>query len=49
MLHSTGASDSYYRPLEKELLEDYSKVVDHLLILFYIWRKRQLERCCRLK
>ncbi len=32
MGHSTGISDSYYRPTEKELLEDYYKVVDHLSI-----------------
>lgn len=32
MGHSTGISDSYYRPTEKDLLEDYSKVVEHLAI-----------------
>jgi hypothetical protein len=32
MGHSTGISDSYYRPTESELLEDYLKVVDHLTI-----------------
>jgi hypothetical protein len=32
MSHSTGVSDSYYRPLEKELLEDYLKAVDLLTI-----------------
>jgi integrase len=30
MGHSTGISDSYYRPTEKELLDDYVKVVNHL-------------------
>ena len=28
MSHSTGVSDSYYRPVEKDLLEDYLKAVD---------------------
>ena len=32
MGHSTGIIDSYYRPTETELLDDYLKVVDHLLI-----------------
>lgn len=32
MGHSTGISDSYYRPTEKDLLEDYLKVVDLLTI-----------------
>jgi 4'-phosphopantetheinyl transferase EntD len=32
MGHSTGISDSYYRPTEKELLDDYLNVVDHLTI-----------------
>jgi hypothetical protein len=32
MSHSTGVSDSYYRPLEKELLQDYLKAVDLLTI-----------------
>ena len=30
--HSTGISDSYYRPTENDLLEDYLKVVDQLAI-----------------
>ena len=30
--HSIGISNSYYRPTEKELLEDYLKVVDLLSI-----------------
>jgi hypothetical protein len=32
MGHSTGISDSYYRPTQKELLDDYLNVVDHLTI-----------------
>ncbi|MFL6363587.1 MAG: hypothetical protein ACJ719_00050 [Nitrososphaeraceae archaeon] len=32
MGHSTGISDSYYRPTEKELLDDYLKIVDHLIV-----------------
>jgi hypothetical protein len=32
MGHSTGISDSYYRPTEKELLDDYLKIVDHLTV-----------------
>jgi integrase len=32
MGHSTGISDSYYRPTEHDLLEDYLKVVDVLTI-----------------
>ena len=30
--HSTGVSDSYYRPVEKDLLEDYLKAVQLLTI-----------------
>ena len=32
MGHSTGISDSYYRPTENDLLKDYLQVVDQLLI-----------------
>jgi integrase len=32
MGHSTGISDSYYRPTEKDLLDDYLKVVNYLTI-----------------
>jgi hypothetical protein len=32
MSHSTGVSDSYYKPIEKILLEDYLKAVDLLTI-----------------
>jgi hypothetical protein len=33
MGHSTGISDSYYRPNERELLEDYMKAIPELTIL----------------
>lgn len=33
MGHSTGNSDSYYRPNERELLDDYLKAVPELTIL----------------
>jgi hypothetical protein len=32
MGHSTDISDSYYRAIEDELLEDYLKAVDFLTI-----------------
>jgi integrase len=32
MGHSIGISNSYYRPTENELLEDYLKIVDHLTL-----------------
>jgi hypothetical protein len=32
MSHSTGISDSYYRPSEKDLLDEYIKAVDALTI-----------------
>jgi len=32
MDHKTGVSDSYYRPTEQDLQEDYLKAVDHLTI-----------------
>lgn len=32
MGHSTGISDSYYRVIEDELLEDYLKAVDFLTL-----------------
>jgi integrase len=32
MGHSVGISDSYYRPTENELLEDYQKAVEYLTI-----------------
>jgi integrase len=33
MGHSVGISDSYYRPTEQDLREDYLKVVDKLMVL----------------
>jgi len=38
--HSIGISNSYYRPTEKELLEDYLKVVD----LLSIDKKNKLQK-----
>jgi integrase len=32
MGHSVGISDSYYRPIEKELLQDYLRVTDALTV-----------------
>lgn len=32
MSHSTGVSDSYYRPTEKDLFDDYLKAIDLLTI-----------------
>jgi hypothetical protein len=32
MGHSSGVSDSYWRPTEKEVLQDYLKAVDLLRI-----------------
>ena len=34
MGHSTGISDSYYRPTDNDLLEDYLKAVDNLTITY---------------
>ena len=34
MGHSVGISDSYYRPTENELLQDYLKTVDALTIVY---------------
>ena len=46
MGHSTGISDSYYRPTEKELLEDYLKAVPLLTIseAEEVRRESQLSR-----
>ena len=33
MNHSTGVTDSYYRPREQELLEDYLIAVENLTII----------------
>jgi hypothetical protein len=43
MGHSTGISDSYYRPTENDLLQDYLKVVDHLTIKSESRLKTQIE------
>ena len=43
MGHSTGISDSYYRPTESELLEDYLKIVDHLTIKSESRLKTQID------
>ncbi len=46
MGHSTGISDSYYRPTEKELLEDYLRAVPQLTIseVEEVRRESQLSR-----
>jgi len=46
MGHSTGISESYYRPTEKELLEDYLKAVPLLTIseAEEVRRESQLSR-----
>ena len=46
MGHSTGISDSYYRPTEKELLEDYLKAVPLLTVseAEEVRRESQLSR-----
>jgi len=49
MGHSTGLSDSYYRPTESELLEDYLKVIDHLTIVDETRLKIELEEMSRIK
>jgi hypothetical protein len=49
MGHSIGISDSYYRPTESELLEDYLKVTDHLTIIGETRLKIELEEMSRIK
>jgi predicted ATP-dependent Lon-type protease len=49
MGHSTGISDSYYRPTESELLEDYLKVVDHLTIIDETRLKMEVEEINRMR
>ena len=46
MGHSVGISDSYYRPTEKELLEDYLKAVPLLTVseAEEVRRESQLSR-----
>lgn len=42
--HSTGISDSYYRPTERELFDDYLRVVDQLTINDVIKLRRENEQ-----
>ena len=49
MGHSTGISDSYYRPTENELLEDYLKVIDHLTTIDETRLKIEIEEINRIK
>jgi integrase len=44
MGHSTGISDSYYRPTENDLLDDYLKIVDHLTIRTESTFKAEVEQ-----
>lgn len=44
MGHSTGLGDSYYRPTERDLLEDYLKVVDLLTISGESQLKHQIAK-----
>ncbi len=43
MGHSTGISDSYYRPSERDLLEEYLKAIDALTIRDENRLKKQVE------
>ncbi len=43
MGHSTGISDSYYRPTEQELLADYVKVANNLSIMSVGKIKQEME------
>jgi hypothetical protein len=49
MGHSIGISDSYYRPTENELLEDYLKVIYHLTIIDETRLKIEIEEMNRIK
>ncbi|MGH9953288.1 MAG: hypothetical protein ACRD5J_16850 [Nitrososphaeraceae archaeon] len=42
--HSTGISESYYRPTERELFDDYLRVVDQLTINDVIKLRRENEQ-----
>lgn len=44
MGHSTGISDSYYRPTENDLLDDYLKIVNHLTIRTESTFKAEVEQ-----
>jgi hypothetical protein len=43
MGHSVGISDSYYRPTERDLLEEYQKAIDALTISNENRLKTQVE------
>ncbi|CAN5281071.1 hypothetical protein BH18THE2_BH18THE2_26500 [soil metagenome] len=47
--HSTGISDSYYRPRESELLDEYLTIVDHLSIRTESKLKNELEEMRKIK
>jgi integrase len=47
--HSTGISDSYYRPRESEILEEYLAVVDHLSISTESKLRGELEEMRKIK
>jgi len=47
--HSTGISDSYYRPRESEILEEYLAVVDHLSISTESKLKSEVEEMRKIK
>jgi integrase len=47
--HSTGISDSYYRPREEEILSEYLAIVDHLSINTESKIKAELEEMRRIK
>lgn len=47
--HSTGISDSYYRPRESEILQEYLSVIDHLSISTENKLKSELEEMHKIK
>ena len=47
MAHSTGISDSYYRPTEDELLNDYLKAIAFLTISDEHRLQEQVNECIR--
>jgi hypothetical protein len=44
MGHSVGISDSYYKPTESQLLEDYARAVDALTVNGEHLLRRQVEK-----
>lgn len=44
MGHSTGISDSYYRPNENELLQDYLNAIPHVTLLSESKQKLEIQR-----